>query len=281
MDVDADADAERAVEACAAGGRLIGEAATLGWFRAQEGAQAFVSTAPHPFGNGVVVMRRDVSPAAVEALLDAVAASGMPYCLQVRAAADPGIEALAGARGMLHVVDQPLMVMADLTAAGPASPVESLRVREVTADEVELYQDLLAAGFGAPTAVFRVFAHASVLRATGLRSYLGYLGEEPVATAAGHTVAGGVVVSNVSTLAGFRRRGIGAAMTRRAIADGTDAGASFACLFSSPDGHGIYTRMGFREVERFRVWVEETATTNGDGVTSLAQNGSGPTGDSG
>ncbi len=277
--MDIDSDAERAIEACAAGGRRISRAASFGWLHEVDGVQAFSSTARHPFGNGVVVGRRDTAPEVVVTLLDEVAATGLPFCLQVRAGADPRIEQLAGERGMQHVSDQPLLVNAALDAAPAAAAVESLEVREVSSAETELYAELMAAGFGAPREVFRVFAHPSVLRAEGLRSYIAYVGGEPAATAAGHTVGEGVVISNVSTLEAFRRRGIGAAITQRAIADGVAAGATFACLFSSPDGHGIYTRMGFHEVETFRIWVEETSATNGDGLIPLAENGAGPAGE--
>ena len=51
-----------------------------------------------------------------------------------------------------------------------------------------------------------------------------------------------------------RGRGIGTALTSAVLAAGRDAGASIAVLTASPDGAGIYRRLGFAEqrvVRRF------------------------------
>jgi ribosomal protein S18 acetylase RimI-like enzyme len=63
----------------------------------------------------------------------------------------------------------------------------------------------------------------------------------------------------VATLPDFRRRGLGEAMTRRAIAQGAAAGCNVATLQASPLGLPIYERMGFRRVGYYRTYVEQEA----------------------
>jgi GNAT superfamily N-acetyltransferase len=73
-------------------------------------------------------------------------------------------------------------------------------------------------------------------------------------------VADGVVgVYNVATIEPARRRGYGAALTRRAIAEGRRRGAGVAILQSSTMGRPVYEAIGLRETARFRVFVERPA----------------------
>ena len=72
---------------------------------------------------------------------------------------------------------------------------------------------------------------------------------------AGHTVNDGVLISNVTTKAPYRKRGIATAMTLRAAHDGFAPGATYAYLFSSPAALSAYERIGFRELEAWRTWT--------------------------
>jgi GNAT superfamily N-acetyltransferase len=81
--------------------------------------------------------------------------------------------------------------------------------------------------------------------------YVGYLGDCPVASAE-LTVGGGVVgLYGISTLAAYRRRGIGGALTLRPLRDARAAGYRVAVLQASADGVGVYARVGFVPTGRF------------------------------
>ena len=56
----------------------------------------------------------------------------------------------------------------------------------------------------------------------------------------------------------LRSRGYAAAVTARAVADGLSGGAEWAWLRSSPAGYPVYTRLGFKTVERWSSWVSAT-----------------------
>jgi predicted acetyltransferase len=66
------------------------------------------------------------------------------------------------------------------------------------------------------------------------------------------TVAGGVVgLYGVSTLLGYRRRGIGGAMTLRPLHDARAAGYRTAFLQASPEGARVYERIGFQPMGQY------------------------------
>jgi GNAT superfamily N-acetyltransferase len=77
-----------------------------------------------------------------------------------------------------------------------------------------------------------------------------------VVASSGMMLAGGVAgIYNVATAPDARRRGIGAALTAAAVAEGRERGYEVAVLGASELGYGVYARMGFREVCRDRVWM--------------------------
>lgn len=81
-----------------------------------------------------------------------------------------------------------------------------------------------------------------------VRSFLGRLDGTPVATASVLLGAGVAGVYNVATLPRARRRGVGRAITYRALAEARAAGYHYAILHASPAGAPLYRAMGFREV---------------------------------
>lgn len=90
----------------------------------------------------------------------------------------------------------------------------------------------------------------------GLRMYVGTVDEVPVTTALSVPTSGDSVgIFNVATPPAHRGHGYGAAVTAAAIADGMAAGARWSWLQSSPEGVGVYERLGFRTVESWAMWV--------------------------
>ena len=78
--------------------------------------------------------------------------------------------------------------------------------------------------------------------------FVGTLDGEPVASSGVLLLAGVALIVNVATVERARRRGIGEAMTRRAIAHAGSLGYDVAVLGTSDMARSIYDRMGFVEV---------------------------------
>ena len=227
--------------------------------RAEPGALAAVTGVAIPTLNGVWVESVDVDTEMVADLLDQIAATGLPHCLQVRPGGAEHVADLAAARGMTrdeHVI--PLMVLEQSDGLGAASATDGLVVRELAPDEAHLHAELAAVGFGAPVEAFLQLMTPSVLAVPGVRCYVGAVGDQPVTTGLGVTLGSYVAIFNIATPPEHRRRGYGAAITARTVADGLDAGAKWAWLQSSESGYPIYKRLGFRTAEDWSCWLSAT-----------------------
>lgn len=80
-----------------------------------------------------------------------------------------------------------------------------------------------------------------------LRLYVGYLDDVPVATAELTVSEGAVGLYGISTLAAYRRRGFGSALTLKPLLDAREEGHTLAVLQASEDGRRVYARLGFEE----------------------------------
>lgn len=164
------------------------------------------------------------------------------------------------ASGLRHLDDAAGMA-ADLTTAGadPQSPPK-LTIRLV--HDKRTLADFNAAmnrGFGASPAIregfLELFTSLGVGRGLPLLHYVGYLRGAAVSSATlfrGSDVAG---IYNVATVTEARGQGIGTAMTLAAMRDARALGYRAAVLHATPEGMGIYRRLGFHEVCTIR-WYE-------------------------
>ena len=109
------------------------------------------------------------------------------------------------------------------------------------------------AGFGGEVTVNRSFVADPVFDDSGARVYLAWLDGRPVATAETSLRDGVLGLFGVATVPGARRMGIAAAITAHAVHDRADE-ADLVFLQSSEMGHGVYTRLGFRDVSTWEVW---------------------------
>ena len=206
-----------------------------------------------PGANGVWADEDEATAAALARSLRELEELGLPFWVQTREGRHPGAEAEARRLGLVQVESEPGMVAAaDDLAALPETDLDIRRV----ADDAGLRHavDLAAVGFGVPKEVMAPVYSRAVASMPGLSTYVGYADGAPVCTAVGVVVRGNVGIFNVATPPEHRRRGYGAALTARAIRDGMEAGARLAALQASADGEPVYRRMGFRSVERYRLF---------------------------
>jgi N-acetylglutamate synthase len=249
--------------------QLLTSASPDAWMARDGGAMALVSQVALPTLNGVWVVRSDADPAAVARLLGRVAVTGLPYCLQARPAAGPALAPLAAGRSMSAEEQIPLMVHEDPGGISGLRWPAGLTIRQLNPAEGQVHADVAAAGFEAPQQLFRELMTADVLDLPGLRCYVGEVGGQAVTTGVGITLGGGVGVFNIATPPPYRRRGYGAAITARAVADGLATGARWSWLQSSPLGYATYGRLGYRTIETWPCWVSAgSAHSSPPGSTS-------------
>jgi len=133
---------------------------------------------------------------------------------------------------------------------------EGLRIVEVRTPAVLAdFERTLIDAYPAPElapfgSAHRLFGHD--LLDSAWRLFVGYVDDEPVATASGFARDRVVVVEAVSTRPAHRGRGYGAAMTSAALH--TAPGLPSA-LIASDQGRRVYEALGFLPVTRYTLWV--------------------------
>lgn len=136
----------------------------------------------------------------------------------------------------------------ELASMASVDAVSGLAIERV--DELDGYERVLAGGFGEgpPEAAWV----CEMYRRIGLdhdtwRHFVGFLDGDAVATATTFFAADVVGLYFVCTSPSVRGRGIGAAISRFALADAVGV-VSHGVLGSSPMGHRVYERLGFQTV---------------------------------
>ena len=131
-----------------------------------------------------------------------------------------------------------------------------LEIRRVTdATGIDVHRQVVTAGFGSDRAVALGTACPDFLDRPECVVYVGYADGDPVVCGLGWRTGRTIGVYSIATVPSARRRGYGAAMTARVVADGADAGCDVAALQASEMGRPIYERQGFRTVVRYVAYV--------------------------
>jgi GNAT superfamily N-acetyltransferase len=230
----------------------------------RSGSVVWISSAIDlPFVNGILTDGPDIAPGVIEHVLGELRARGRPFVARVRVGADDAVAAELEQLGMRDERGEPLpgMALHPITFAGATTLPYGLVVRRIT-DEAGLadHYAIVVEAFGLPPEMARGIMPAEALAYEPL--YVGYVDDEPVATALTYTGDGTVGIYNVATREAWRRRGFGAAITRHALREAAAVGAEVAILQSSAAGRSVYESLGFREVSRYRILVD----TAGDGA---------------
>jgi N-acetylglutamate synthase len=210
---------------------------------------------PIPTLNGAISTARVPDVEELATFAAAMASGGLPWSLQVRAnQPDPRIVELAASHGLDQRLTLPFMIKALTEQDLNVPETEPVRVRRISADARELYQDLLAAGFESPREVFAGFSAPAVLDHPQIPTYIAEADGTPVATGLGILVDDEVGVFNISVPPEHRRRGYGTLVTAAVLRDGYAAGARTAFLHASPLGRPVYESMGFHVAEEWTIF---------------------------
>lgn len=174
-------------------------AAPRGGFRRKDGLFSAVTGIAIAGFNGVWTEHPDFDHQVLGEFLDQVAATGLPYCLQVRPAARTRVAKVAEARGMTLEEKVPLMVLHEPALLDAAQHVDGLTIRQLDPDDVALHNQLSAAAFGAPLELLGQVITPDVLRTDGSRFYIGESAGAPVTTGSGLTIGDAVGIFNIAT----------------------------------------------------------------------------------
>lgn len=202
---------------------------------------------PHPvaFFNSAFVKPPADPLACIDEVRAFFAASGNPFTLRFRDA--PGLDAACAAAGLAPAAVNPVMNVDVESVAPPAIAVERADATN-WADHVSA----LCRGFDMPLDFGSVLFDPTLIDTDDFVAFNACVDREVAATAALIVSDGVAGVYNVATPEPWRRRGLGEAATRAAVAEGRERGCSIATLQSSDMGYPIYERMGFRTIVNWR-----------------------------
>jgi ribosomal protein S18 acetylase RimI-like enzyme len=164
---------------------------------------------------------------------------------------------LLEAAGLAHAEDELGMALDLRTLPAPAVPPAGLTVEAVrTPEQLADFARVEAANWDPPdpwVVAFYERVRDLALAADALvRYFVGYADGRPAA-AAEVCLAGGLAgVYGVATVAAYRRRGYGTALTLAALHAAARLGYRTAVLQASGEGQGLYARLGFVPCGRFR-----------------------------
>lgn len=155
--------------------------------------------------------------------------------------------------GLVHDAGSPLLVL-DMGAGFGEAPLpqgfRSERVEDIGG--LDLWARTSAAGFNFSPEITE--GKVELWTSYGLKGpmefFIGFVGDEPVTTAAVRFTADVADLVVISTLASARGKGYGGAITRAAALAGKQRGYRYAALSASPLGKPVYERLGFVVVGR-------------------------------
>jgi len=205
--------------------------------------------------NGVWGEARDVDPAAVATLLETVREARVPHCMQLREGWPLEVDEIARVRGLVRVPGEPLMALDDVANLPGALDLPDLSLRQLLPEEAALHAHVAAeGGVTRSESDYRNMITPEVLRAPGIRCYVGEVDGRSVTTALSVTIGDCIGIFSVATQPAHRKRGYGSAVTARAVLDGLQAGVGWAWLSASDDGYRVYRDLGFVTVDRRDFW---------------------------
>ena len=232
--------------------RKLVEHSPEGETREFRGVFAFVTGLPIGMFNGCIVAR----PAASEdltAALDWVAERDVPYGLWIHEELTAGLAQTVSERAMEQhdwlvpqmVLDRPL----ELPASSPGVTVRSVS----DGRSLDEFRQVIVED-GTPEYVARRLFSDDFAADPEVELVIASLDGRAVGTSLAIRTDEVAGVYAVGTLADARRRGVGSAATRAAVAAGRAWGSEVVVLQATEMGFPIYRAMGFRTVVRYAIF---------------------------
>jgi GNAT superfamily N-acetyltransferase len=226
-----------------------------------DGVVTLLTGLPMDWFNQVLVERDEATSDGILAGVARARERGDPFVVRLREGVDDRFittlsQAGLALAGMTTSIPGMVAFPIDHSAIAAAVAPE-LEIRRVTdAAGIDIHREAVTAGFGADPTVAQGTACPDLLERPECIIYVGYAHGTPVVSGLGWRTGGTIGVYSIATIESARRRGYGAAMTARVVADGVVAGCDVAALQASEMGRPIYERLGFRTVVRYAAYVD-------------------------
>ncbi|MCI0582227.1 MAG: hypothetical protein L0227_04900 [Chloroflexi bacterium] len=227
----------------------------------RDGVVAILSGLPFDWFNQVLIERAGASSAGLLRGVALARERGDPFVVRLREGIDDRFFQTVAGAGLVPAGEEAsatgmVSYPIDHDAIAGQSAID-LEIRRVTdAAGIDAHRDVVTMGFGSNPAVAEGTACPDLLGRPECVVYVGYADGVPVVSGLGWRCGRTIGVFSIATIAPARRRGFGAAMTARVVADGMANGCDVASLQASVLGRPIYERLGFRTVVRYEAYAD-------------------------
>ena len=226
-----------------------------------DGVLTVLTGLPMDWFNQVLIEGADATPAGVLAGVAQARERGGHFVVRLREDIDDRFIPTLSQAGLATPWEEASMpgmvafpIDRDAIAVHAAPELEICQVTDAAG--IDAHRQAMTAGFGSDPAVALGTACPDLLERRECVVYVGYADGDPVVTGLGWRTGLTIGVYSIATIESARRRGYGAAMTARVVADGVVAGCDVAALQASEMGRPIYERLGFRSVVTYAAYVD-------------------------
>jgi len=195
--------------------------------------------------------------AEVEAFAKELATKGVPWGIELRRDAGPGVLDLAARLGLTGTETLPLLVWDADEASLPDSVPAGATVRILTGAEHELFSDALAAGFEMPKEIADVFSHPAVLDAPDAVAFVLEVDGEAVATGMNIVAGEWVGMYCGSVPPQYRRHGYYRALVAARLRHAIASGARYSFTQNTPMSQPLYESLGYQVAETWTYLTSE------------------------
>lgn len=201
----------------------------------------------HPIANLLITRDADDAGLLSEAVTP-LCVDAFPSCVFCLGPPSQEVDALLTGRGFQRAEELPVMAL-DIQDLKATELGDEYTLQRVGADRHDLWVDIMAAGYELPRPFADLLGPGVVesiaQEGDEYRYFLVFHGDRPVASATNILRDGIVEVYNISTLPGYRGRGLGGFATGEPLRMAADAGYQTSILQASQMGAPVYRRLGY------------------------------------
>lgn len=227
-------------------------------FRRDEGVVTIATGLPKSLFNQIFIESEPESSSAT-AVAHAVALMrerGAPWVLTLADGLDDRFRTVAADLGLVFDPGEGFPGMAVSPLPAPTLDPAGLEIRRVSGASLSDHASVVERGFDIDRVITDAVVSDTIAADPRFTYYVGYADREPVVSGLGVHTGDAIGVFNIATLEGARRRGYGAAITRRILTDGALLGCTIGTLQASGMGKPVYEAIGFRTVASYVGYVD-------------------------
>ena len=225
--------------------------------RHDDGVATIASGLPMSLFNQIFIESGSAtSPAAIADAVALMREREAPWVLTLAQGLDDRFLAVATDLGLVLDPGEGFPGMAVAPLPAPVPEPTGLEIRRVVGASLRDHASVVERGFGLDRAIIDAVVSDALAADPRFAYYVGYVDGVAVVAGLGVQTGDTIGVFNIATLDEARRRGYGAAITRRILIDGALLGCTIGTLQSSEMGRPVYEAIGFRTVATYVGYVD-------------------------